>query len=969
MATADLDTDESKNEDNQRQAIIELWACDHSDLFAPPLHPSSNASKYNNISHRSMYNDSGSEVEDDQSPPYNEDDHKEIIVGENNSSWAPFSSLEQMVALFLLGSSRTTMTVTEYKQIRFYVGLLKLQLPGYQSLQNCRTKLKENCGYDVSESLSPLDKPCFGLQELADPYVMDHLQFMPELPTSTTKVNCLAQSQKWQEELDKDLCVQMVTSPKGQFYLSKPMELLSKKIVIPIFFHQEGDEIFAKCVSTVLNYQEVVNNGGPQIRVEFQLVSDFNSNSLASVNVRSFFKGFEKIKIRKDDLIKNHCGDKMYENVKGTFVEVLLENPWRQKARGKISCHVPLVLYCDDLSGNILKKWNKHIAFYFTLAGLPPKLSNQEYNCHFLTTSNTAGALELAGPVIDEINELGTKGFVVYDHLAKAEVLVVPFVLCHLADSPMHMEVTNTMNPSVSLTPCRICDLKVETLMDKRSARYISNFVGIDEDGSKTSLPVRNWSETQELTRHLWELAQRPGTIGLFESESGLLGIWDTLNITFVKQVQDLHRDLTKSKEVVAKLFKDLNEALKDNLFNPFIRLKGFDGHCDTLVEILHVMLLGVAKYLLRNQMQQCSAKEKTEIWGRWRLFNTSGLKIPAIQPKTMITHFLSLTGKDFCTVLQAALFTVYQCQMTTEERNTWKSLTTLAPYVFQTKITDVKKYINKLKLHIDCFLKSIVTLLAQWCNKPKFHMMVHLCHSMYSFGPPCLFATENFEDYNGNTRNSSIHSNDLSPGRDIANSSNNHRLVRSITSGALNYHKTLKTYIRASKNVTNVFKNNVLFQKAMGYDSSWNQPGQFKPGNIHICQPNNPQACIPSVVFDAYNSREWNVLTSITLENEQQVAENDFVSAKLTSASTGRIIGRVKRIWAVDHFGPTKCKTELTKCKTGGVSGFYGIQEIKATQDIVWITAAVSNTPGNSFMLSQESKTDTSKTRTSRVY
>ncbi|KAH9817977.1 hypothetical protein DFH28DRAFT_840737, partial [Melampsora americana] len=37
----------------------------------------------------------------------------------------------------------------------------------------------------------------------------------------------------------------------------------------------------------------------------------------------------------------------------------------------------------------------------------------------------------------------------------------------------------------------------------------------------------------------------------------------------------------------------------------------------------------------------------------------------------------------------------------------------------------------------------------------------------------------------------------------------------------------------------------------------------------------------------------------------------------------------------------PTKCKIELTKCKTGGVSGFYGMQEIKATQDIVCITAA----------------------------
>lgn len=198
---------------------------------------------------------------------------------------------------------------------------------------------------------------------------------------------------------------------------------------------------------------------------------------------------------------------RLSDNVGGTFVEIPLQNPWQTKAAGKIICHIPLVLYCDDLSGNISKKWNKHLAFYFTLAGLPPKLSNQEYNCHFLTTSNTAGASELSGPLVTELksdfsscffgtrilsdrqfrfySELATDGFVAYDHLAQKEVLAIPFILCHLGDSPMHAEVTNTMNPTVSLTPCRICHLKVENLMEKRSVRYVSEFVGIDKSGNK----------------------------------------------------------------------------------------------------------------------------------------------------------------------------------------------------------------------------------------------------------------------------------------------------------------------------------------------------------------------------------------------------------------------------------------------------------------------------------------------------
>lgn len=72
-----------------------------------------------------------------------------------------------------------------------------------------------------------------------------------------------------------------------------------------------------------------------------------------------------------------------------------------------------------------------------------------------------------------------------YDHQAQAEVLVMSVVLCHLGDSPMHAEVSNTMNPTVSLSPCRVCELKVETLVKKRSLKYVSNFVGVDERGRK----------------------------------------------------------------------------------------------------------------------------------------------------------------------------------------------------------------------------------------------------------------------------------------------------------------------------------------------------------------------------------------------------------------------------------------------------------------------------------------------------
>jgi hypothetical protein len=84
-------------------------------------------------------------------------------------------------------------------------------------------------------------------------------------------------------------------------------------------------------------------------------------------------------------------------------VSIPLPNPWRIKAHCRVIRHVPITLYSDDTSGNSSKQFNKHISFYFTLSGLPPNVSNQEYNCHFLSSSNIAGVLELSNQIVEEL--------------------------------------------------------------------------------------------------------------------------------------------------------------------------------------------------------------------------------------------------------------------------------------------------------------------------------------------------------------------------------------------------------------------------------------------------------------------------------------------------------------------------------------------------------------------------------------
>jgi hypothetical protein len=50
-------------------------------------------------------------------------------------------------------------------------------------------------------------------------------------------------------------------------------------------------------------------------------------------------------------------------------------------------------------------------------------------------------------------------------------------VLCFLADSPMHAEITNTPVPGNSLNPCHYCVLWSKTLIERKKMPYVTQFL------------------------------------------------------------------------------------------------------------------------------------------------------------------------------------------------------------------------------------------------------------------------------------------------------------------------------------------------------------------------------------------------------------------------------------------------------------------------------------------------------------
>ncbi|KAG0147900.1 hypothetical protein CROQUDRAFT_23407, partial [Cronartium quercuum f. sp. fusiforme G11] len=73
-------------------------------------------------------------------------------------------------------------------------------------------------------------------------------------------------------------------------------------------------------------------------------------------------------------------------------------------------------------------------------------------------------------------SDLTTNEFLAHDWTLHKKVLVVPFVLCHLGDSPMHAEISNTTNPASTLNPCQVCSLTVKTMGEKQTTHYKQEF-------------------------------------------------------------------------------------------------------------------------------------------------------------------------------------------------------------------------------------------------------------------------------------------------------------------------------------------------------------------------------------------------------------------------------------------------------------------------------------------------------------
>ncbi|CAH7686679.1 hypothetical protein PPACK8108_LOCUS21365 [Phakopsora pachyrhizi] len=123
----------------------------------------------------------------------------------------------------------------------------------------------------------------------------------------------------------------------------------------------------------------------------------------------------------------------------------------------------------------------------------------------------------------------------------------------------------------------------------------------------KFQTELHSWTATKDNVYYTWEMIQRGAPKTQIQKSITELGVKDVLNQAVTKILKE-----NQDTKLIFKINKFQEEKIQE-LFNPFFELKGFDGHKDTPVEVLHVVLLGALKYLYRDLISSLSIGKRDE--------------------------------------------------------------------------------------------------------------------------------------------------------------------------------------------------------------------------------------------------------------------------------------------------------------------------------------------------------------------
>ncbi|KAI8826980.1 uncharacterized protein EV422DRAFT_502697 [Fimicolochytrium jonesii] len=657
----------------------------------------------------------------------------------SNEDYYPFSSKKVALCALLMNIPRHPISEGLLQLIWWWAREFGVVLPSIAKVEKelDAVMLKVGCQSRVGttqegDSVHINSVTSAVMQDVANPVVMRHLRTFSEDVESG--ISELCHSQRW--KTDPCLRLPMVRHGGNSYFIGDFATADGTLLHIKRFFTRkgqlwlEGQKMRLDVSGYWITDIEVLR---PVATLTSQLTPEFEERKLGGHEL----VGFKSSRRNKSRIYED---DERSSILSPHHLKIVIGN--------RRVIITPLILYCDDVSGNRSKKWNCHYNWCFQLAGLPFKYCQMDYNTHFIATSNCASPLDIGKLVVNDIRNGLERGVLAYDARLMEEVVVIGYTFCVEGDNPMHNELTSMI------------DIK----NDLHQLLQLSM--------------ARSWRETKDTLDKQVVIAKTQGVTALQRNqrENGVKSTYATNLLTKLTSMRSQKLPLSDI---------DRHAALHIAQYglNPLFDLVGFDGHEDSPVEALHTILLGTVKWLWRATIKHMARRpEKIVFAARLDSMATRGLDT-TFKSKQLIQYSHSLIGKDFRAIAQVAPF-LCRNLLSPEWTNAWMAMSELTAMIYTESIEDMETYLRALTQGIHVTIARMCDVDDDFFNKHKFHIILHFPESIRRFGPARLYASEKFEAYNPIMRGHSVHSNRQSPSKDIGQRFARYQTLRHVFSG-----------------------------------------------------------------------------------------------------------------------------------------------------------------------------------------
>ncbi|KAG2147900.1 uncharacterized protein EDB93DRAFT_1240576 [Suillus bovinus] len=292
---------------------------------------------------------------------------------------------------------------------------------------------------------------------------------------------------------------------------------------------------------------------------------------------------------------------------------------------------VLLIIFMDDMSGNVSKQWNKHHTIYMSNAKLPHEMLEKEFFVRFVTSSPHAAPMELI--------VAAKSGIVAWDCKDNQEVMLIPYALFIAGDNPMQAKECSHAGLNCNYY-CRTCEVGGMKEYKESEAGYNSIF--------NVSQKVKNSMSST--------------------------GIHDMALAFILNTLLELGKKLRKciagspalpENEVRIVLKKEFEQLLQgrrlDDAINPLLGMHAFNVHMDMPTEILHTVLLGIVKYFWGQTVFLLEKSKLLHLFqNRLKTVNKDALNAPCLNADYICHYKGSLIGKHFKSLAQVMPFLIY---------------------------------------------------------------------------------------------------------------------------------------------------------------------------------------------------------------------------------------------------------------------------------------------------------------------